>query len=429
MDFLLTYLLPCFYFLGIGWFLMHSSLIKKQGFSVRFVLLFYTAKVLTGTFYTYVMVHLIPRGDDIDLLFGGGLEIYNAFLFDPGSFPRYLAALFDIGDFNLGSTNSDFIRTVFDGIKFIHFLLDLLSGGRLYTNVLLFNGLCTFLYLRGWGFLRSWTGSLAFGGFVFAFPAAFFFTSVLLKEGIELCLIAAMLPLLYKISNGKGTIFRWFGVLLLFAGMFFFKYLIALTFLSLLILIWVLNRWKKYRWLLAGIASVLAITGFFTAGLLHPALDLPNYLVERRQEFQLLEANSVLTMQTLEPGFKGFVKALPEAVNNVFFRPLPGQGGKMIYYVFSLELLLFWGFLGFLGIKGNSKPLTEISPLAIGVLFFALVNLLIIGYTITNIGAIIRYRSVFMPFLAWFFWEWFQGRSLFKKAGGWIKNFMNPTIN
>lgn len=424
IDFLLTYILPLLYFILIGFALQKSSLIKKHGFTVKFIGLFYVAKVVTGTFYTYVMVHLIPRGDDIDLLFGGGLEIYYAFLSSPSDFPAYLAALFSIDDFNLGNTSSDFIRTVFDGIKFIHFLLDLLSGGKLYTNVLIFNGLCAYLYLRGWAFLRVWTGGLAFGGFVFAFPAAFFFTSVLLKEGIELCLIAAILPLLFKVTNQKGSIFHVLGISLLFLAMFFFKYLIALTFLGMLLLIWAMKRWEKQKWRIAGVALLMAITGFFTVGMLLPSLDLPNYLVERRQEFQLLEANSSLRMKTLEPSFIGFVKALPEALNNVFFKPLPGQGGKMIYYIFSVELMLFWGFLVLLVIKGSPKSLSKISPLAIGALIFAIVNLLIIGYTITNIGAIIRYRSVFMPFVAWFFWEWFTGDIVFKKPVAGLKNWL-----
>lgn len=424
MDVLLTYILPLLYFILIGYALQKSSLITKHGLSIKFVALFYVAKVVTGTFYTYIMVHLIPRGDDIDLLFGGGLEIYNAFLNDPLAFPKYLAALFSIGDFNLGDTSSDFIRTVFDGIKFIHFLLDLLSGGKLYTNVLIFNGLCTYLYLRGWAYLRVWTGGFAFGGFVWVFPAAFFFTSVLLKEGIELCLIAAMMPLLSKSITQKVTFWRVLGIMVLFTGMFFFKYLIALTFLGMLVLIWVMCRWEKQKWRIAGIALLISITGFFGAVKLFPALDLPNYLVERRQEFQLLEANSSLRMKTLEPSFTGFVKALPEALNNVFFKPLPGQGGKIIYYIFSIELMLFWGFIVFLALKGSPQSLSKISPLAIGALFFALVNLLIIGYTITNIGAIIRYRSVFMPFIAWFFWEWFRGERVFKKQVECVKKWL-----
>jgi hypothetical protein len=55
-------------------------------------------------------------------------------------------------------------------------------------------------------------------------------------------------------------------------------------------------------------------------------------------------------------------------------------------------------------------------PEALAFFLFAMINLLIIGYTITNIGAITRYRSIFLPGIGYFFMMLGGGGAL---AGKW----------
>ncbi len=429
MLLLINYFLPAFYFLLIGWLLFKNRWLRAQGLTPLMIVGFYVAKICIGSFYTYVMVHLIPKADDIDLLFGGGLEIYKAFLNSPLQFPGYLAQMFAIDDFRLGNTDSGFIRAVFDGIKFIHFLLNLLSGGNLYTNVLLFNGLSSFLFLRAWAYLKLLTGSWAVGFFVFAFPAAFFFTSVILKEGIELCLIAAMIPTIYGIKNHGITILRVLALVLLFLMMFFFKYLIAVSFLGIFLMLWVFKKFPAKPLLVSASIIIIVCFTFFNLKYVHHALNLPQYIIERRLEFQELEANSRLTMRPLEPNFFSFVKAIPEAIRNVFLRPLPGEGGKKVYLIFSIELIGWWILLLILLIKGRRQPFQNIPLFSWSLLWFGIANLLIIGYTITNIGAIIRYRSVFMPLLLLFVWYGWQGSTLIHIQINNIKKLLLRTGN
>jgi hypothetical protein len=319
--------------------------------------------------------------------------------------------MFTITDFNIGKTDSDFIRTVFDGIKFIHFLLNFLSGGYLYTNVLLFNGLAAFLLLRCWVYLKKLTGSWWLGAWLFLFPSSFFFTSVLLKEGIEYCIMAAIIPLL--LSEGEKFSFRRAIALpILFFLLFFFKYLIAATFFGGLILYQLFKKWPSKRKLIALGTSVLFVLCFFTMGKIHPSLNLPLYIVERRLEFQKLEANTELDMRALEPTFKSFLGALPESLGNVFFRPLPGEVEKVFYYAFLMELYAFWFILLVLGIKARLKPIGNPGAEGWALFLFCLINLIIIGYTITNTGAIIRYRSIFLAGVGYFFWVLWHGKSL-----------------
>jgi hypothetical protein len=402
-------MLPLCYALLFGFAIFKSKLLKEGGIQPVYSLFFLYGKILTGLLYTFIMVQYIPAAKaDIDLFYGGGLNMYHAFWDNPAEFPAYLAETFSISDFRIGHTDSDFIRTVFDGIKFIHFLLDFLSGGHLYTNVLIFNGLAAWLFLRCSVYLRQFLGHWWMGGWIFLFPSAFFFTSVVLKEGIELCLIAAIIPIIIK-GIRAFNIGRLLMLLLLTGLLFFFKYLIAATFFAALGLYWLFKRFPAKKIWITGGVSILFLVMFFGAPLLHSSLDLPQYIMNRRLEFQTLEANSALQMRPLYPTMASFAAALPEALNHVLFKPMPGEGGKLTYLVFSAEMLIFWGLIGFLLARATKKGFTSPGPEAWAFLLFAIINLLVIGFTITNIGAITRYRSIFMPGIGYFFWVFCRG--------------------
>jgi hypothetical protein len=125
-----------------------------------------------------------------------------------------------------------------------------------------------------------------------------------------------------------------------------------------------------------------------------------------------LEGHSRLPLPVLEPSLASFWHILPTAVLNGFFQPLPGSGGQSVYLVFSLELLAIWvivllSLYQWLKLRTqnsklithNSKFSTSASGFAGCCLFFSFSGMLLIGYTIPFAGAIVRYRSIYLPFL------------------------------
>lgn len=397
-HFLITYILPCAY-LGLSlWGLQKMA--RPWGYTAAFPSLFLLAKVACGLLYTWVMLRYIPAAKvDIYTFFGDGKDLYHHFLQDPAAFPQYLREWFALGDVRLGETNSGIVQSAFGGIKLIHFGLCLLSGGKLFTNVLLFNCISSILFLRAWYWLRKHTGRGMPGFFILLFPPAFFFTSVVLKEGIEWALIACLIPAGYALAARKRVVANTVAILLLLALMCFFKFLIGATFILAMGVAGGMYFFQKYRGLVFGCTLAVGAVLFFTLPLLHPALHLPQYIIDRRLEFMELEANSALTMRTLQPHALSFLQALPEALAHVFLSPWPGQPVKVIYFAFLPEMLLFWILLLVLAIGGRRQMASQVPPLAWGLLLFGLVNLLIIGFSITNVGAIIRYRSIFLPLI------------------------------
>jgi hypothetical protein len=88
---------------------------------------------------------------------------------------------------------------------------------------------------------------------------------------------------------------------------------------------------------------------------------------------------------------------LPSAVRNGLFEPLPGSGGRPIYLAFSLELMLIWTVVVAGTISSiRSRPYQAFTIFCV---IFALTGMLLIGTLVPFAGAIIRYRSIYLPFL------------------------------
>jgi hypothetical protein len=92
-------------------------------------------------------------------------------------------------------------------------------------------------------------------------------------------------------------------------------------------------------------------------------------------------------------------------LRNGLFEPLPGSGGQHIYLLFAVELLLVWAISvtallrRLMPQRSSGKFPDAARPFARCCIGFALIGMLQIGLIIPFAGAIIRYRSIYLPFL------------------------------
>jgi hypothetical protein len=406
MSFFTIYILPFFYLLLLSFLLQRNKFLLQNGFSKTFIILFFIAKCLAGVINDHTS---LQYNGDVGLYFNDGLILYQTFLKDPAAFSKMVGQMFSISDFSLLNSHSSFIRTVFEGIKFIHFIADILSFGNVYTNTILFNGIASLVILRCWVFLKHYSSGWAAGAILFLMPSAFFFTSNILKEGLCFMLMAAILPLTYSLFQNihfKKKLLLVVCYLLLF----FFKFIIAITFAIALIGWGLIEKYPNKKSIITGGILVLCLLVFFGTKYLNPSLDFPSLLLQRQQEFMNLPAHSQIEVPTPAPSFPGFISVLPSIINNMLFKPLPGEGGKALYLVFSIEIFTFWSIAIFLFVKNRLRfSFTKVRPLFWAHAFYAMANLLIIGLIVPNIGAMVRYRSIFLPWLALFLWYLFNG--------------------
>jgi hypothetical protein len=166
------------------------------------------------------------------------------------------------------------------------------------------------------------------------------------------------------------------------------------------ILAWFLAcRWPKHG--LAVFTSVYLFFGilFFTARFMDPRLDFPQIVVNKQQSFlQLQGGASAIPIKELKPTATSFLKNTPQAITLAFLRPYPGDVRDLLSLVacVELDLMLLMVVLFLLFREKNSTPSQNAIYLCI---FISFSILLAIGFSINNLGAIVRYRSIIIPLL------------------------------
>ncbi len=156
------------------------------------------------------------------------------------------------------------------------------------------------------------------------------------------------------------------------------------------------------RWPSRGLAIFIGIYAFFgvfffTARYIHPRLDFPLAVVEKQQAFLKLQGNSTVPITELEPGVVSFIRNTPQAIALAILRPYPNDVNHLLSLAASLEinfLLLF--FVAFLFWRKKNDTSSNAIYLC---LFAGFSMLLAIGFSVNNLGAIVRYRSIAIPLL------------------------------
>jgi len=126
--------------------------------------------------------------------------------------------------------------------------------------------------------------------------------------------------------------------------------------------------------------------------------NLPAYVSARQQSFIEIgkAGNSTIEVAPLQPDFKSFLVNAPKALELTLLRPYLTAKGIQ-YIPFAVEIcvieILFLAFVSF------RKKKMFINPLIYFGIFFSCSMMLMTGYTVPIIGAIVRYRSIYLIFL------------------------------
>jgi hypothetical protein len=146
-----------------------------------------------------------------------------------------------------------------------------------------------------------------------------------------------------------------------------------------------------------GIAYLIFLVLFFGARYVHPSLDFPKAVSERQDAFLGLSGNSAVDVTPLEPTIKGFVNNAPQAFTLSTLRPFPSDVRHLLSLAAAIEvnflLLLFVTFIIW------HRTTARLDPFITFCIFLSFSLFLMVGYTVNFLGAIVRYRSIVLPFL------------------------------
>ncbi len=402
----MQYFLFILYLLIFAWLVTRIGLFRNTGLSRPQLVSIFLLKIMAGIFYGWIGHYHTTTAQIVDTwsYHERALVEYGILRTNPSEyFTNLFHNPYPNGLWNFfGSTDSywnDLKANVF--IKLLS-VFDIFSFGNYYTNVIFYAFLSFFgnclLYRVFRDRFPEKATLLIFT--VFFVPSFFYWANGIHKEGLIFTGMALILYHLYFAEkHGRYTIKNWLGI---GAG------LLILLLLRNFILVVILPAMSG--WFLAARfprRKLLCYTGvfaffilvFFTLPYIHPRLDFPGAVVEKQRAFvNLIGANSAVPIAPLEPGFLGFLKNTPQAISLALLRPYPADIHHLLSLAAALEnFLLILLLMAVIFVRDRQAD--RKTNLVYFCVFFSAWMLLAIGFSVNNLGAISRYRSIVFPFL------------------------------
>lgn len=400
----IEYLLSGLYLLLVLWRIPSCSIIHSSGLTAIEARFLFSFKVVTGAAIAYCLVHFIPTFDYLAINAEGKLQ-YDLLLTNPKLFFTDFTS--DLHLYGLGgvfaSENSFWAYLRFYFLYKILAIFNLVTHGNFYLNAAIFSSIVFFGHMA---FYRIYS-ELYVGNKLkillvsFGIPSLLLYTSAVHKDGLVFTCLGLVSYSLYKLLKSNLSIkikYLAFALLGLTAIFLLRNYvivaLVPAAFIALLC-----KRMPNRKAAIVMVSYAVFLIMFFLSGFSNSSFNLPAAVVQRKADFAAIEvANTNIAMNNLQPTLQSFASNFPQAINHYLFRPYLWEFAQPSVLLTAIELF-FYQVIILACIFFRKKQAGSIHNFNIFGLLFIFNMMLIIGYTIPNIGAIVRYRSIFWIFL------------------------------
>ncbi len=395
----MAYFLFVTYLLLASWLIARMPFFRKTEIRWQYLVGYFWVKVAAGTAYSFFHLSL-TRGGDTWRYHRYGLAETELFKKDPVGF---FTSLFQSGYQNaygnfFGVKNSWWNDLDANALPKLLGLCNLLSGSNYYVNLIWIN----FLFLVGPVLLyRVWRAAApnipTLPGYLpFLIPSFIFWTSGIHKEGFLFLALALVVHAFWFGFKQEQILKRCLQVVAGLLILLIMRNTLLLPFAAAVLTWQVAVRLRIHPALSYSSALVLMGVLFFGLRFFVPQLNLPKVVVERQAAFLRLPGNSKLQVAPLEPTAASFLRNAPTALTAGMFRPWPTDAQNLAGVAAAVEgillmLLLAAALLFGTAAQGQNQFLWFC--LMLSFLVFA-----IVGYTIPILGAVVRYRSIVLPF-------------------------------
>lgn len=360
---------------------------------------------MAGIFYGWIGLYYggLAQMQDTWGFHASGIQEYHLLYNDPAEyFTNLFRDPYDGGVNKFFSSNDSYWNDL-KGNTFIKILsiFNVFSFGHYYVNVIFYSFITLFGAIAIYRIMidvfpgKKTPVLLA----TFLVPSFLYWTSGLHKEGLIFTGISLIVYVIYFSLKDKKLGLK--KIIYLVAGL-----LLLLTLRNFIIIIivpaiaaWLLaNRRPKYGLAIFGGVYLFFSILFFNARHINSRFDFPQAVVSKQQEFmQLKGGNSSIPIKELKPTAVSFLKNTPQAINLSTIRPYPSDVRHILSLAAAIEInLILLMFILFLFFRTNGVTSKNLVYFCI---FFSGSLLLTIGFSVNNLGAIVRYRSVIMPLL------------------------------
>lgn len=399
----MSYVLFFIYLVLFSRLLTKSRFICHSALSSKIIISLFVLKVITGCVHAWILLRMSSLPDTIVFHKEGVIEYHLLFSHSRQYFSNLFHSGYNTGYAGLFSSTDSYWNDLTSNliIKFLS-LCDIFSFGNYYVNVIFYNYV---IFFGAIGLYRVFDMVYANKKYqliatCFLLPSLLFFSSTIHKEGLIYAAIGIAVFNIFMGLNKTGfTAGRIICILLAVCFIFLQRSYVLFALLPAAVA-WILSAGKKYSPLLTFIITyLLGGIFFFTAGKLSSKLNLPAKVAQKQWDFEHLQTPSTyIQLDSLAPTFKSFAFNAPQAISHSLLRPYFTDYKLSRFLLPLLVELCLYQLLVLLFIFFRNKTSVQ-HPFILFSLFFSFSILLIIGYTIPVIGAIVRYRSIYLPFI------------------------------
>ena len=400
----MEYLLFVAYLVFFAWLVTRVKFFTDTGLSKPQLIILFLIKIIAGIFYGWIGTYYggMAKMYDTWNYHGQSIIEYHLLYNNPGEyFTNLFRDPYENGVNNF-LTSTDSYWNDLKGNFFIKILsvFNIFSLGHYYVNVIFYSFITLLgpvsLYRVMTDAIPNKKTSIIVAAFLV--PSFIYWTSGLHKEGLIFTGIGLITYVIYFATKEKKL--GWKRGLVLLTGL-----LLLLTLRNFLIILivpailtWLLaNRWPKYGLAIFGGAYLFFSILFFTARYINPKFDFPNSVVTKQKEFIQTVGLTSVPIKELEPTALSFLRNTPQAITLSIIRPYPNDVRHILSLAAAIEInALLLIFILFIFFRKNGVQTKNLLYFCI---FFSFSLLLAIGFSVNNLGAIVRYRSVIIPLL------------------------------
>lgn len=397
------------YLIGFSFLITKIPFLKKSGLSNYWLIGLFLVKISAGLAYGWF--YSLPSNiqtSDTWRYFNLSKQETDWLLKDPLAFIKDLFSFGYTTSGNLFIASHSYWNNLKDEVIIkILALINVFSFKNYYADVIF----CNFFFFFGpvafYRILKEKINANRFVliAFVFCVPSFLFWCSGVHKDGFIFMTIALFIFYFNEcIKTGRLRI-KWIVALIVCAVLLFALRNFVLLLLLPAVLTWYLcERYRQRKFMPVLFIYGLAIIIFFAVAYIDPLLGFPEYVINKQNEFKALGGNSQLQLPALEANISSFIKFLPYAIDIAVLRPHITEATNMLYWLSIAENIFIYALIVYsafsLYLKKQQHFFAESSTAFIIFCFvFAVSNLLLMGYTITLTGAIVRYKSFVLPFI------------------------------
>lgn len=390
---------------------------RAPGLSPRVVSAAFLLKVLAGTglWYIYTYVHVDRATADLYRYFDDGNIMFSALPDHPADYVRMLSGIgndqphFDTRYYLVMNNwyrqyESNMYNDAHTMIR-LNAFLRLFSFGHIHVHTVFACFLSTIglvaLYrafvVRMKGHERWLLGAL------FLLPSVLFWASGVIKESLLMFGLGTFIYTLLEMQ--RSGVRPWMVVVLPFSAvlLFFLKFYVLLSMVPALIAyLWCRGTGGRRPWFKFAATYAVFIIAGLNSELVYPGFDILEVLWVKQRDFIGLatevEAGSFVPTTLLEPTLSSFLSQVPHALYMTFVSPFTTWNNGPLGAMSAAENLLLLLILA-AAIRWRRRWSEVDVPLLLFCIGFTLVLALVIGWTTPVIGALVRYRVPFLPFL------------------------------